>query len=255
MPNNVPQSESENIRLSFVVPVFNEAETVSAFVDRVKAVFDKLDTLSLEIIFVNDGSSQVFDFKEENHIKILKLSNNSGVQVARNAGLSKARGEKIIFFDSDDKFYFDKIKILEDIKIESVGFCLPDIIHIVNDNLKKRRPIRSQIIRSYTRAPAPTSFLIFNKLFLDRNDISFDTNLLSSHDDDIYFNCLLNNSKPIKISHWGGFIHHDGSRITTSSKYKLGRKQFLEKYQYKKIMPKLFLISELLLVKFLLKYG
>lgn len=47
----------ESIGLSFVVPVFNESETVSLFVERVKTVFDKFQAINLEIIFINDGSS------------------------------------------------------------------------------------------------------------------------------------------------------------------------------------------------------
>jgi polyisoprenyl-phosphate glycosyltransferase len=107
MPNNVPQSENKNIRLSFVVPVFNEAETVSAFVDRVKAVFDKLDTLSLEIIFVNDGShddtlNRLLELQDQfSEIYIVDLSRNFGKEAALTAGLDRSSGNVVVPIDVD----------------------------------------------------------------------------------------------------------------------------------------------------------
>ena len=47
----------EAIKLSLVVPVFNESDTVTLFTDRVKAVFGSRDDIEVEIIFVNDGSA------------------------------------------------------------------------------------------------------------------------------------------------------------------------------------------------------
>lgn len=242
---------SSKIKLSIVIPFYNREKFVYKLFSEIKS----LNNSSTEFIFVNDGSTKAFNLKEGKNIKVLNLPKNLGVQAARNAGLSKAKGEKIIFFDSDDMLYYHKIKMLEDIQIESIGFCLPDICHFSGSNLKKRRPLRFKIIRSPTRSPTPTSFLIFNRHFLIRNHIFFDTDLLSSHDDDIYFNCLKYNSKPKKIAHWGGFMHHDGNRITTSNKYKQGRKQFLEKYKNTNIIPNFFLKMELFLIKFFLQNG
>lgn len=47
----------EKIVLTLVVPVFNESETVSLFMERVKKVFDEFDWIGLDVVFVNDGST------------------------------------------------------------------------------------------------------------------------------------------------------------------------------------------------------
>ena len=42
-------SEKKSIKLSFVVPVFNEAETVCVFLDRIRAVFKRYDAITWRI--------------------------------------------------------------------------------------------------------------------------------------------------------------------------------------------------------------
>jgi glycosyltransferase involved in cell wall biosynthesis len=108
MPDDAPQSENEkNIRLSFVVPVFNEAEAVSAFVNSVKAVFGELDTLSLEIIFVNDGSHddtliRLLELQKQfSEICIVDLSRNFGKEAALTAGLDRSSGNVVVPIDVD----------------------------------------------------------------------------------------------------------------------------------------------------------
>jgi hypothetical protein len=53
--NGQKDSESSPVQLSLVVPVFNEAETVEVFIDRVATVFSSEPLIQIEIVFVNDG--------------------------------------------------------------------------------------------------------------------------------------------------------------------------------------------------------
>jgi dolichol-phosphate mannosyltransferase len=92
--------------LSVVAPVFNEEETIAAFLERVTAVLEGLD-LSYEIVLVNDGSRdrslQVMrELQSHNpHIRIVDFSRNFGHQIAISAGLDYARGEAVVIIDSD----------------------------------------------------------------------------------------------------------------------------------------------------------
>ncbi len=80
------------MKISIVVPVYNEEDTIELFYQSVK---EKLygHSFSLEIIFVNDGSNdQTQAIIEElsvgdNHIKTINFSRNFGKEIALFAGL------------------------------------------------------------------------------------------------------------------------------------------------------------------------
>lgn len=92
--------------LSVVAPVFNEEETVAAFVERVTDVLNQLD-MSYELVLVNDGSRdrslQVMRELQahDRHIRIVDFSRNFGHQIAISAGLDYARGQAVVIIDSD----------------------------------------------------------------------------------------------------------------------------------------------------------
>ncbi|WP_153098806.1 glycosyltransferase family 2 protein [Paraburkholderia hayleyella] len=97
----------EKIVLTLVVPVFNESETVSLFMERVKKVFDEFDWIGLDVVFVNDGSTdntleRLLELK--NHyrsIRIVDLSRNFGKEAALTAGLKIASGHVVVPIDVD----------------------------------------------------------------------------------------------------------------------------------------------------------
>ena len=97
----------EKIVLSLVVPVFNESETVSRFIDRVKKVFDVLDSIDLDIVFVNDGSTddtlrQLIELKNNfRNIRIVDLTRNFGKEAALTAGMKIAAGHVVVPIDVD----------------------------------------------------------------------------------------------------------------------------------------------------------
>ncbi len=92
--------------LSLVAPVYNEEETVAAFVERVTGVLEGLGA-TYEIVLVNDGSRdqslQVMrELQAHNpHIRIVDFSRNFGHQIAISAGLDYARGQAVVIIDSD----------------------------------------------------------------------------------------------------------------------------------------------------------
>ena len=105
---NIVDARSEvAITLSLVVPVFNEIETVDLFLDRVKQVFGAVEDINLDIVFVNDGSSdgtleRLLILRQENaFVRIVDLSRNFGKEAALTAGLKIASGQLIVPIDVD----------------------------------------------------------------------------------------------------------------------------------------------------------
>lgn len=95
------------MKLSFVVPCYNEAENVSAFQDAVISAMDG-SGYDYEIVFVDDGSSdatlhnlrKLFGAKKC-PVKVISFSRNFGKEAALYAGLKRASGEYISFIDAD----------------------------------------------------------------------------------------------------------------------------------------------------------
>lgn len=91
--------------LSILIPVFNEEESLLALFSELKNHFK--NNLAVEIIFINDGSSdnsQILIEKEISHHsswKLINLYRNYGKSIALQSGIDISSGELIATLDSD----------------------------------------------------------------------------------------------------------------------------------------------------------
>jgi dolichol-phosphate mannosyltransferase len=91
-------------KISVVVPVLNEADVLARLVE---GVLDALGSENVELIFVNDGSTdataQTLDHiaASEPRVCAVHLARNFGHQAAILAGLRHARGDAVIVMDAD----------------------------------------------------------------------------------------------------------------------------------------------------------
>jgi dolichol-phosphate mannosyltransferase len=93
--------------VSIVTPVFNEVEVIELFYDRVRKAMEALDSITCELIFVDDGSTdgsyQKLIALGNSHadIKVIKFSRNFGHQIAITAGIDLAKGDAVVVIDAD----------------------------------------------------------------------------------------------------------------------------------------------------------
>jgi dolichol-phosphate mannosyltransferase len=94
------------MKISFVVPVYNEDKGLVKFLDtlfwpEVRKIED------YEVIFVNDGSRDgtlgILQglAKESKRVRVVSLSRNFGKEVALTAGIREAKGDAVITMDAD----------------------------------------------------------------------------------------------------------------------------------------------------------
>jgi glycosyltransferase involved in cell wall biosynthesis len=94
------------VRISVVVPLYNEEENIDALFRRLLAVLEALNT-SYEVICVNDGSrDNTLKNLVEYHqlypqIKVVNLSRNFGKDIAMSAGIDYSQGMAVIPIDAD----------------------------------------------------------------------------------------------------------------------------------------------------------
>jgi glycosyltransferase involved in cell wall biosynthesis len=106
MTDNMESSRNSAYRLSVVVPMHNEDETIRLFFDEIEPVLATLDC-DYEIVCVNDGSKDdtlallIDENQRDPRIKIVDLSRNFGKEAALTAGLEFASGDCVVPIDAD----------------------------------------------------------------------------------------------------------------------------------------------------------
>ncbi|MFM6154726.1 MAG: glycosyltransferase family 2 protein, partial [Sphaerospermopsis kisseleviana] len=109
--------------VSVIIPVYNGdrhlAQAIESVLNQTYQPF--------EVIVVDDGSTDnsanvACSYKEVHYL----YQPNQGVAVARNTGISQARGEFIAFLDQDDLWTPDKLTVQVDylLKHENIGYTL-----------------------------------------------------------------------------------------------------------------------------------
>lgn len=112
------------MKLSLVVPCYNEAENVLPFQDAVISAFDGCG-YDYEIIFVNDGSKDAtlhnlkkIHGQQRCPVKVISLARNFGKESGIYAGLEHADGDYIALIDADlqqrPEIVRDMVKILDE---------------------------------------------------------------------------------------------------------------------------------------------
>ena len=93
-------------KISIVIPLFNEEESISELAKKIDKVLKK-NNFSYEIIFIDDGSndsswSVIKNIKNDNpNVYGIKFRRNYGKSAALNVGFSKASGDVVITMDAD----------------------------------------------------------------------------------------------------------------------------------------------------------
>lgn len=99
--------QADKTTLSLIIPIYNEEDTIEAFLERSHESLRKANDLYVEYIFVNDGSTDrslstlLSAQRKYPSIKILEFSRNFGKEAALTAGILEATGQIIVPIDAD----------------------------------------------------------------------------------------------------------------------------------------------------------
>lgn len=126
------EGRTEPLDISVIVPVFNAEKFLTACVESLL----QQNEIRLEIMLVNDGSSDrsgaIADqfALQDSRVKVIHQQ-NGGASAARNTGLKSARGEYILFVDSDDwvrkdslhELYRAAVAYRADVVMGNIRYC------------------------------------------------------------------------------------------------------------------------------------
>ena len=96
------------MKLSLVVPCYNEADNVELFYEKVENTF-RDEAFNYEYIFINDGSrdqtyvklKELVKTHPDAHINIINFSRNFGKESAMYAGMKESVGDYTVIIDAD----------------------------------------------------------------------------------------------------------------------------------------------------------
>jgi glycosyltransferase involved in cell wall biosynthesis len=123
------------VLVSVIIPVYNSEKTIT------ETIISGLNQTykNIEIIIINDGSTdssekEILSFNDQRLIYIYQ--ENQGSPIAKNIGLSIAKGKYIQFLDSDDILSPDKIenqvKLLEG-RTDAICVCRTQVFYDISD--------------------------------------------------------------------------------------------------------------------------
>lgn len=166
-------------KLSIIIPAFNAAAHISRCID---SIFSD-QCFTIEVIIVNDGSTDnteaIIKEKQTFHKNIkLYTQPNRGVSAARNLGIKHAKGEYILFVDSDDQLANDWQNIIQPYLTSESGQFV-----IFHSSIPKINNLAAAICNINTVANLNT---VWSKLYLRHiiNDynIKFDEDVINGED-------------------------------------------------------------------------
>ena len=104
------------MKVSLVIPAYNEAEGVEATTEKLNKLLARLrNQYEMEVIFVNDGSKDdtaallTEAFRENPEVRVVSHEVNKGLGAALRTGFDQTTGDIIITTDFDGTYHFSTI--------------------------------------------------------------------------------------------------------------------------------------------------
>lgn len=227
-------------RISIIVPMYNMERRISKCLDSLLVQ----DIEGIQILVVDDGSTdgsasiiKEYQRRFPNRIDYI-YKENTGIADTRNVGIREAKGEYIIFVDSDDYIEFDLLRKLEKYmkdEIDLVKFKLRRVDEKRHEIEKVNGPIFSKmngedafntLAFEDVLLDSPCLYMIKRKIFLD-NNLEFKKG--TEHEDfGLIPLIILKAEKVMSIPFYGyNYVQTEGS-ITRNEDYQKTLKRFYD---------------------------
>ena len=161
--------------LSCVVPCYNEASHLEAFVQALEKTVAIL-TPQWEIIIVNDGSQDhsrevALSLLSKNRIRYLEFSRNFGKEAALMAGIDHAKGDCVLLIDGDFQHPLEKVPEMAALWQEGYEMVYGVIVNRANESWAKKLGVKVfYSMLKHTEIPIPQNAGDFR--WLDRKVVN-----------------------------------------------------------------------------------
>lgn len=248
--------------ISVIVPVYNVEKYIISCLDSIL----KQKCQDFELIIVDDGSKdnsckRIKEFLNGKKIRWKLLEKeNGGQSSARNLGLKEAKGERIVFLDSDDVIASDFLSALESHLLSGdydFSFCNYVYVkrQIPPQNVEKgvycfgKEELLTAFLKRTVRFVVPS--MMFRKEFLLENNLWFNENTSFSEDQMFIWNVIFHSNVSIYLDQdlYGYYLRERsimtgsayGKIMTGYREYEKFTKQLVESYPEKEDLIRLIL--------------
>lgn len=216
--------------ISIIIPTYNRAKLLEGTLDSIL----RQTYLDWECIVVDDGSTDstpemMHSFCDRDHrIRYFQRAKNrlKGAPTCRNIGLENAKGEYLLFFDSDDilrpKTLDSRMQLVQENKgldfwvFQTVRFLgeLETADRIWNDLSKPNSCDMTDFLQ--INPVWHTSGPVWSRAFLKKNSLTFTEGVLSWQDWEFHIRALLDSPKYAKFENLEAAVYqrfHEGEAI------------------------------------------
>lgn len=154
-------------KISVIVTMYNREKQIQRCLDSI--LLQNME--DMEILVIDDGSTDQSAQKVKEYMKRFPnritylYKENSGVADTRNYGIEQAKGEYILFVDSDDYIEFDLLAILKKYMYEGIEL-IKFKLQKVNENKRVLERVNGPIF-CYINGQAAFNQLVFEDVLLD----------------------------------------------------------------------------------------
>lgn len=219
-----------SITLSVVIPTYERPKLIRHALHSIAAQI----TPSVEVIVVNDASTQPYDIEDilpPANLVHIHTADNVGVASARNLGIAAARGTWVSFLDDDDAWCPDFIEktlaALDNHQGPSFSWCsVIDVLYsaeglVSAQNVKGfvNSGLRHELFQQALSIGAGYGLTVHRRCFEMAG--SFDPSYRFTEDTDLVFRLLRQGYVPVIIEQPLVQVHHrhDPNRLTDSSNH------------------------------------
>ena len=218
--------------ISVIVPIYN----VEKYIINCLESINNQNYKDYELLLVNDGTKDNSIKIAEDYLKDSTINyriinkENGGLASARNTGLKEAKGEYVVFIDSDDTISTDFLdRLIKEIK-DGIDFSFCNFEYVkrqsppVDNNEDKIVFDKDSLLVAFLKRSINfvVPSMLFNKSFLINNNLFFDEEMKFSEDQPFIWNVILHSNKAIYLKQkMYGYYLRENSIMTSSSLNKI----------------------------------
>lgn len=105
-------NHQNNPLVSIIVPVYNVEQYLDECLNSIRQqTYENLEIIVIEDCSTDNSLNTLIKHLEDSRVKLIQHEKNSGLSAARNTGIDAAKGDYIIFVDSDDLVHLSLIEL------------------------------------------------------------------------------------------------------------------------------------------------